>query len=156
VLVLDMIEILPPLEKYKYDTLRILPVKYYINNFVCLRCYIQNVNSADGVGRTGRGRLVLMPFVVVGGNGRRPRVAERTQKVTRDLACAWGSERRQGLASRGVTPVEFTAASATTEWSALRIGENFPARWASPREKVDAGWAITGVRGCGSKVDWSG
>jgi hypothetical protein len=35
VLVLDMIEILPPLEKYKYDTWRILPVKCYIDNSVC-------------------------------------------------------------------------------------------------------------------------
>jgi hypothetical protein len=37
-----MIEILAHLEKYKYDTLRILPIKCYINNFVCLRYYIQN------------------------------------------------------------------------------------------------------------------
>jgi hypothetical protein len=33
-LVLNMIEILPPLEKYKYDTWRILPVKCYIENSV--------------------------------------------------------------------------------------------------------------------------
>jgi hypothetical protein len=33
-LVLDMIEILPPLEKYKYDTLTILPVKCYMDNSV--------------------------------------------------------------------------------------------------------------------------
>jgi hypothetical protein len=31
-LVLDMIEILLPLEKYTYDTWRILPVKCYIEN----------------------------------------------------------------------------------------------------------------------------
>jgi hypothetical protein len=31
-LVLDMIEILPPLEKYKYGTWRILPMKCYIDN----------------------------------------------------------------------------------------------------------------------------
>jgi hypothetical protein len=43
VLVLDMIEILPPLEKYKYDTWRILPVKCYIENSVRLRSCIQNV-----------------------------------------------------------------------------------------------------------------
>jgi hypothetical protein len=36
VLVLDMIEILPPLEKYKYDIWRILPVKCYIDNSVRL------------------------------------------------------------------------------------------------------------------------
>jgi hypothetical protein len=29
-----MIEILPPLGKYKYDTWRILPVKCYIDNFM--------------------------------------------------------------------------------------------------------------------------
>jgi hypothetical protein len=40
-----MIEILPPLGKYKYDTWKILPVKYYIDNFVHLRSYIRNVNT---------------------------------------------------------------------------------------------------------------
>jgi hypothetical protein len=45
VLVLDMIEILPPLGKYKYDTLRILPVKYYIDNSVRLRSCIRNINN---------------------------------------------------------------------------------------------------------------
>jgi hypothetical protein len=42
-----MIEILPPLGKYKYDTWRILPVKCYINNFVRLWSYIRNVNRAS-------------------------------------------------------------------------------------------------------------
>jgi hypothetical protein len=32
VLILDMIEVLPPLGKYKYDTWRILSVKCYIDN----------------------------------------------------------------------------------------------------------------------------
>jgi hypothetical protein len=45
VLVLDMIEILPPLGKYKYNAGRILLVKCYIDNFVRLRRYIQNVNK---------------------------------------------------------------------------------------------------------------
>jgi hypothetical protein len=49
VLVLDMIEILPPLGKYKYDTLRILPVKCYIDNFICFRSCIRNVNSINGI-----------------------------------------------------------------------------------------------------------
>jgi hypothetical protein len=40
-----MIEILPPLGKYKYDTWRILPVKYYLDNSVRLQSYIQNINS---------------------------------------------------------------------------------------------------------------
>jgi hypothetical protein len=39
-LVLDMIEILPPLRKYKYDTQRILLVKCYIDNTVCLQSCI--------------------------------------------------------------------------------------------------------------------
>jgi hypothetical protein len=45
VLVLDKIEILPPLLKYKYDTWRILLVKCYIDNFVCLWSCIRNVNN---------------------------------------------------------------------------------------------------------------
>jgi hypothetical protein len=44
-LVLDMIEILPPLGKYKYDTWRILPVKCYIDNSVRLRSFIRNINK---------------------------------------------------------------------------------------------------------------
>jgi hypothetical protein len=45
VLVLDMIEILSPLGKYKYDTWRILPVKCYIDNSIRLRSCIRNVNN---------------------------------------------------------------------------------------------------------------
>jgi hypothetical protein len=45
VLILDMIEVLPPLGKYKYDTWRILPVKCYINNSVHLQSCIRNVNK---------------------------------------------------------------------------------------------------------------
>jgi hypothetical protein len=44
VLVLDMIEILPPLGKYKYDTWRILPVKCYIDNYVRLWSYKRNIS----------------------------------------------------------------------------------------------------------------
>jgi sRNA-binding regulator protein Hfq len=44
-LVLDMIEILTPLGKYKYDTWRILPVKCYIDNSVRLQSCIENVNK---------------------------------------------------------------------------------------------------------------
>jgi hypothetical protein len=40
-----MIEVLPPLGKYKYDFRRILPVKCCIDNFVRLRSCIRNVNS---------------------------------------------------------------------------------------------------------------
>jgi hypothetical protein len=43
VLVLDMIEILLPLGKYKYNTWRILLMKCYIDNYVRLRSYIRNV-----------------------------------------------------------------------------------------------------------------
>jgi hypothetical protein len=42
-LVLDMIGILPPFGKYKYDSWRILPVKCYIDNSVRLRSSIRNV-----------------------------------------------------------------------------------------------------------------
>jgi hypothetical protein len=45
VLVLDKIEILPPLVKYKYDTWRILPVKCYIDDSVHLWICIRNVNK---------------------------------------------------------------------------------------------------------------
>jgi hypothetical protein len=47
VLALDMIEILPPLGKYKYDTWRILPMKCYIDNSVCLWSCIRNINSRN-------------------------------------------------------------------------------------------------------------
>jgi hypothetical protein len=45
VLILDMIEVLAPLGKYKYDIWRILPVKFYIDNFVRLQSCIRNVNT---------------------------------------------------------------------------------------------------------------
>jgi hypothetical protein len=45
VLVLDMIEILPHLGKYKYYTRRILPVKCYIDNSMRLQSYIRNINK---------------------------------------------------------------------------------------------------------------
>jgi hypothetical protein len=48
-LVLDMIEILPTLGKYKYDIWRILPVKCYIDNSMHLRSYLRNVNNDLGV-----------------------------------------------------------------------------------------------------------
>jgi hypothetical protein len=44
-----MIEILPPLGKYKYDTWRILPVKCYIDNSVRLRSCIRNINRCHVV-----------------------------------------------------------------------------------------------------------
>jgi hypothetical protein len=45
VLVLDMIEIIHPLGKYKDDTWRILPLKCYIDNYVRLWSCIRNVNK---------------------------------------------------------------------------------------------------------------
>jgi hypothetical protein len=51
-LVLDMIEILPPLGKHKYDTQRILPVKCYMDNSVRLRSGIQNVNNPHHLAAT--------------------------------------------------------------------------------------------------------
>jgi hypothetical protein len=43
-----MIEVLPPMGKYKYDTWRILLVKCYNDNSVRLRSCIQNVNNVNG------------------------------------------------------------------------------------------------------------
>jgi hypothetical protein len=40
-----MIEVLPPMGKYKYDTWRIVPVKCYIDNFERLQRCIRNVNK---------------------------------------------------------------------------------------------------------------
>jgi hypothetical protein len=53
VLVLDMIEILPTLGKYKYDTWTILPVKSYIDNFVRLQSCIRNTNTGQVLCRFG-------------------------------------------------------------------------------------------------------
>jgi hypothetical protein len=47
VLILDMIEVFSPLEKYKYDTWRILLVKCYIDNNMRLWSCIRNVNTYD-------------------------------------------------------------------------------------------------------------
>jgi hypothetical protein len=44
-LALDMIEVIPPLRKYKYDTWRILPVNCYIDNSMHLWRCIRNVNK---------------------------------------------------------------------------------------------------------------
>jgi hypothetical protein len=49
VLILDMIEVIPPLRKYKYDTWRILPVKCYIDNSVRLWSCIRNINNRSGL-----------------------------------------------------------------------------------------------------------
>jgi hypothetical protein len=46
-LVLDMIEIIPLLRKYKYDNWKIFPMKCYIDNFIHLRSYIRNINSTE-------------------------------------------------------------------------------------------------------------
>jgi hypothetical protein len=53
-LVLDMIEILPPLGKYKYDTWRILLVKCYIDNSVHMQSCIRT--SIAGATCTGLDR----------------------------------------------------------------------------------------------------
>jgi hypothetical protein len=45
VLVLDMIELLPPLGLNKYNTWRILSLKCYIDNSVRLRSCIRNINK---------------------------------------------------------------------------------------------------------------
>jgi hypothetical protein len=47
-----MIQVHPPLGKYKYDTWRILLVKCYIDNSVRLRSCIRNVNILKSEGAT--------------------------------------------------------------------------------------------------------
>jgi hypothetical protein len=60
-----MIEVLPPLGKYKYDTSRILPVKCYIDNLVCLRSCIRNVNR-DGCHTRVQRTEPKLPYVCPG------------------------------------------------------------------------------------------
>jgi hypothetical protein len=73
VLVLDIIEIIPPLEKYEYDTWKILSVKCYIENSVCLRSCIRNVNMKYkcilmvAVGITTENQLLPLAFVLCRG-----------------------------------------------------------------------------------------
>jgi hypothetical protein len=55
-LVLDMIEILPPMGKYKYDTRRILSVKCYIDNSMHLRSCIRNIKTNLNVEVVSNGR----------------------------------------------------------------------------------------------------
>jgi hypothetical protein len=47
-----MIEIIHPLEKYNYDTWRILPVKCNIDNSVRFQSCIRNINRGRGCGMT--------------------------------------------------------------------------------------------------------
>jgi hypothetical protein len=54
VLVLDMIEVLPPLGKYKYDTWRTLLVKCYIDNSVRLWSCKRSVNTQPVFNGGGR------------------------------------------------------------------------------------------------------
>jgi hypothetical protein len=44
-LILDMIDVLPPMRKYRYDTCRILLMKCYIDNSVRLQSCIRNINN---------------------------------------------------------------------------------------------------------------
>jgi hypothetical protein len=66
VLILDMIEVLPTMGKYKYDTWRILPVKCYIDNSVCLRSCIWNVNGHQSHGGVLSVRLARPPCRRIG------------------------------------------------------------------------------------------
>jgi hypothetical protein len=61
-LVLDMIEILPSLGKYKYDTYRILLVKCYIDNSMHLRSCIRNVNKHFWHRRQGGSQYLLSVY----------------------------------------------------------------------------------------------
>jgi hypothetical protein len=87
-LVLDMIEILPPLGKYKYDTWRILPAKCYIDNSVPLRSCIRNVNSTRW-----RGLSVRMPSSVMGHVSVRLFIVPVTTTPTKswvEISVMWG------------------------------------------------------------------
>jgi hypothetical protein len=61
-----MIEVLPTMGKYKYDTWRILPVKCYIDNSVCLRSCIWNVNGHQSHGGVLSVRLARPPWRRIG------------------------------------------------------------------------------------------
>jgi hypothetical protein len=97
-LVLDMIEIIPPLGKYKYNTWRILPVKCYIDNSVRLRSCIRNVNSGRCHCRLGS----ASPFPPPASAPPHPRVLERLPSPSLDRpmepsdpdASPWGSRGR--------------------------------------------------------------
>jgi hypothetical protein len=54
-----MIEVLPPLGKYKYETWRILLVKCYTDNSVCLQRCIRNINTSCFSMSTGSAVLVF-------------------------------------------------------------------------------------------------
>jgi hypothetical protein len=63
-----MIEILPPIGKYKYDTWRILLMKCYIDNLVRLRSCIRNINSGES-GREKAGNEKATRAVFNSGGG---------------------------------------------------------------------------------------
>jgi hypothetical protein len=54
-----MIEVLPPLGKYKYDTWRILPVKCYIDNSGRLQRCKRNVNNSQSSSRAKKEREMV-------------------------------------------------------------------------------------------------
>jgi hypothetical protein len=54
-----MIEIFPPMGKYKYDTWRIVSVKCYINNSMRLRSCIRNVNIGFVLTQASYARKIL-------------------------------------------------------------------------------------------------
>jgi hypothetical protein len=61
-LVLDMIDIHPPLGKYKYDTWRILPVKCYVDNSVRLHIWLDgDIRPRVRYVRPGLTIMVLEP-----------------------------------------------------------------------------------------------
>jgi hypothetical protein len=66
VLIFDMIDVLPPLGKYKYDTWRILLVKCYIDNFMCLQSCIRNVNCHFWCHCRGGSQYLLSVYRLLG------------------------------------------------------------------------------------------
>jgi hypothetical protein len=59
-----MVEVLPPLRKYKYGTWRILPVKCYIDNSVRLRSYRRNVNKHFWRRCQGKSQYLLPVYIL--------------------------------------------------------------------------------------------
>jgi hypothetical protein len=100
VLVLDMVEILPPLGKYKYDTWRILPMQCYIDNSMRLRSYKRNVTkSSNG--------MILQ--------GSKPKIFDRLKpyagKCVKDLPSVSWAIRTSPSHAMGYTPFSLVYGS---------------------------------------------
>jgi hypothetical protein len=64
--VLDIIEILPPIGKYKYGTWRIVLVKCYIDNSVRLRSCIRKSTSISSVVAREEANIFYLSIYCIG------------------------------------------------------------------------------------------